>query len=303
MSRGLDAMRAAGLAGLAAGLLACGGPAENGAEPPIGPVPAAVDGATLRLPLDDYLGEVDDWRRLADAHRRLAGECLSRFGYDLPPDPNEAGIRVEFGNSRRYGITDPVLAAAHGYAPGPEPAREARRREVPPDAVALDVLVGRGARSVDGQAVPEGGCQGEAQRRLAGTTPPPEDPQLPQRLGMESWQRSAQDSRVRAAVAAWSDCMRERGLDYADPLGPPADPRFRGGPSPEEISAAAADLDCKARSALVPVWSMVETAYQERAIEQHAGELARLRTWQLSRFRTAQEVLSEPTPDGSAQRE
>jgi hypothetical protein len=295
MSRGLDAMRAAGLAGVAAGLLACGGPAERGTGPPIGPVPAAVDGATLRLPLDAYLGEVDDWLRFADAHRVLVGECLRRFGRDLPPDPHDGGTSVEFGNSRRYGITDPALAAEHGYAPGPEPAREAPRRATAPDAVALDLLVGRGARSVDGQAVPRGGCQGEAERRLAGTTAPPVDPQLPQRLAVESWQRSAQDSRVRAAVVAWSGCMRERGLDYDDPLGPPADPRFRGGPSPEEISTAAADLECKSRSGLVPIWSTVETALQELAIEQHAGELARLRTWQLSRFRTAQEVLAEAT--------
>jgi hypothetical protein len=73
-------------------------------------------------------------------------------------------------------------------------------------------------------------------------------------------------------------------------------PRFRGGPSLEEIDTAAADLNCQSRSALVAIWSTVESAYQQWAIEERPDVLAQLRNWEMSRLRMAQAVLAETEP-------
>jgi len=246
----------------------CGsGPTTHAAAaPPMSP-PVLLDASSLRLPLDPYLLTPRQSEWVAQAYRRLVIDCLRRFGLTAPEKPVFTGGPAT-SNERRYGITDPALAASAGYRVAPPPA-------APPPAAAptgsadprlLDVLTGKHS-SVDDHPVPNGGCSGEARRRMTVGAPAVSDPYLAQRLSQESYALSGRDRRVQAVTHAWSDCMRGHGYDYATPLAAAADPRFRDGPvSRTEITVATTDIACKKQTNLVGVWFAVEAAIQKPGV-------------------------------------
>jgi hypothetical protein len=192
----------------------------------------------------------------------------------LPAVDQATGLRS--WNDRRYGITDIAVASRYGYRLG---SREPRGRDsgfrVSP--VEAGLMSGRGPAVVHGKRVPDGGCSGRAGRLLDAGTPPGTDPSLAQRLSMASFAASRQDPAVLEAVRRWSDCMRTRGLSYAGPLDPPADPRFRGAVGPIEIKVARSDIACKAATNLVGVWFTVEAMWQRHAIAANLVALDLLR--------------------------
>ncbi|NED86885.1 hypothetical protein G3I76_43195, partial [Streptomyces sp. SID11233] len=85
----------------------------------------------------------------------------------------------------------------------------------------------RGGQIVGGKKVPRGGCVGEAARKLGGGAPQSygEAP-VATKINTDSWARSYNDKRVRAAFAKWSGCMKKQGYDYADPMKAGDDPRW-----------------------------------------------------------------------------
>ncbi|MEV0391120.1 hypothetical protein [Nonomuraea sp. NPDC050643] len=243
------------------------------------------DGAALRLPLDDYQHSPTQGLTVTNAYRVHLIRCARRHGRTLPitssPRPL-VGPRTWM--ERRYGLTDPADAAAYGYGLGPrDPAHQ------PPESPVLDpasiaVITGTGDEA------PPGGCQEQTRKALA-MAPAGADPALPQRLSRISFQRSRTDPRVRAAVEAWSDCMRAAGHAYATPFDPIADPAFRDGTSEKELATARTDLACKKRTDLVGVWLSVESAYQRTMIAQNATALQGARRANQTTLRLAQETL------------
>jgi hypothetical protein len=272
-------------------LLTVGCGTSCGTAPDPAPTPVLLESADLRLPLFDYMHSPTQGLVVTNAYRALLGRCMERYGLARPA---ATAARPLVGprtwTERRYGLTEPADAEAHGYGLGKrEPTRKASDT---PDLgpVALAVITGNGAKQVGGRAVPSGGCQEESRRRLA-MTPTDADPALPQRLSQLSFQRSREDPRVRAAVHAWSTCMRSAGLDYATPFDPMADPAFRTGTPHAEIATARADLACKRRSNLVGVWFTVESGYQRRLIAKNAPALEKSRTANQTMLRLAHQVL------------
>jgi hypothetical protein len=241
---------------------------DAGAEPAIGPVPALLASAGLRLPVEDYLPTADQKDRLSRAQVALVRSCLARFGirYDVVP-VRSGGYGPVSLTDRRYGITDARLAAQHGYGLGPrDPALMPRPDRPRLGADGENVLSGQGRSVVNGQAVPPGGCIGEADRGLTSARTPAADLRRGGDLQLDTFARSRVDSRVQSVFQAWSTCMGRAGYAYADPLAAAGDPAFIGSVDQHQLAVAAADIGCKAATNLVGVWFTVEAAYQSRVI-------------------------------------
>lgn len=74
--------------------------------------------------------------------------------------------------------------------------------------------------------------------------------------------------------------MGRSGFGYVDPMEANRDPVFRTEqPSEQEIATATADVRCKKEVNLVNIWARTETAYQRRALEDHADQLEIIRKW------------------------
>ncbi|MBQ0854829.1 hypothetical protein J8N05_42465 [Streptomyces sp. BH-SS-21] len=244
----------------------------------------------LRLPLDAYLLSPGETTKVTEAHRVLVRRCMVRFGFDYPPvAEGETGGGLSSWTERRYGITDPAEAAVRGYrlrAPaGPASAADPGPRE-------RIALTGKGGSRVKGLAVPEGGCAGEAGRRLRAGGPGDVDRGLAQSLSTESYERSVKNKDVQAVTRQWSRCMRANGLDYANPLDPPKDPRFQGtAVSTAERDTAKTDVGCKKRTNLVGVWFTAEAAVQRSLIHRNHEALARVAAMNRTELTAAQAVL------------
>jgi hypothetical protein len=223
------------------------------------------------------------------------------------PDEVTNGAASEFNtdNERRYGLFDPESARQRGYRPI---ARQSGGR--PGQAFAKDwteselfILAGRehpGFENVEtmptdnaGKALPDGGCLSEAVTILTSGTriSPMRRTTLIEGLGHESYQRAEKDSRVRAAVEAWAGCMRKVGYSYAS-IWEPNDTRWPDPVGEQEIATATADVACKLQTNLVGIWFAVESAYQERLIEQHELELTAARDYVRDVNRNAARVLA-----------
>jgi hypothetical protein len=264
---------------------------ENG-EPAVGTVPVLLDSVNLRLPVQDYLRTDDDAARLGQARLTLARQCLQRFGLDYPAEqPSSAGYGPRSLTERRYGITDAALARTNGYGLGardpslqPQPAKP----DLGPDGETA--LTGQGPSAVRGVPVPDGGCLGEADRRLTAGEPAGADLDLGQKLQFQSFDATKRDSRVRAVNQAWSACMARQNYHYTDPLAAMADPAFlRGAPTPEQITVAETDIRCKAETNVIGVWFTVESAYQRRAIDHDSAAFATAR----AALATQRDVVAE----------
>jgi hypothetical protein len=258
----------------------------------IGEVAVTLATAELRLPVEEYLPTVAQKDRLARARVALLRSCMARFGiaYDTTPFPADRYGPVSL-TDRRYGITDLALARVYGYGLGPrDPSLFVRSGPVRLSADGTNVLTGQGRSVVAGLVVPEGGCIGEADRSLTSAATAAADLDRGNRVQIESFTQARADSRVRAALDAWSVCMAEHGYHYADPLAAAADPVFAGPPDQHQLDVAIADIGCKASANVAGIWFAVESAYQQRAIDSDRRAFARTRDAIRARDHLAAEV-------------
>jgi hypothetical protein len=281
------------LAGVFSALLAISGcvSAASGtesSEPDIGKPLTTLSTKDLRLPLESYLPTAGQVREFDRARLVLVDRCMQRFAFSYKVDVPAVEGSTD-SNSRRYGITDSSLAAKKGYGL----ATDAEAHPATPELGADEqtVLYGEGASSLDGRAVPEGGCLGEASRGLDAHSPKGADFTLTQQLAFTSFKQAQEDSRVRKVVKAWSDCMAEQGYHYANPLAPLSDPKLGDGTGADAIRTARVDLDCKTRTNLVGVSFTVESAYQQRLIKQSAELVKATKEARDARLRVADSLV------------
>lgn len=184
-------------------LAGCTGAAQDAdrGEPGMDPSLTVTDLTTFSLPLDPYQVNPITGRRLASAYSILYVQCMRRFGFD-PQTPSRTDPPPPSVNGKRYGLVDERDAQRYGYhdpyASQRLPPTEPR---LSPEAEAI--AAGTGSSRRRAQAVPEGGCLGEATRKLAEGAPTPEDSALAVRLSLTNYARSKYDSRVWAVFAAW----------------------------------------------------------------------------------------------------
>ncbi|MFC8428390.1 hypothetical protein [Streptomyces sp. NPDC057253] len=316
-------VRATATLGALAALVAITGCSDGVAERPhesapattrqVAGTPVILGVTSLVLPIEPYLFTT---RQLADvlrARQTLVVPCMRRFGFAWPapgPEPGDStetagGMRNAANMDRRYGITDPALAARHGYHFAPDPRQRTTEDsttagpDADADADAMTVLTGRTADGAPapsryhGLAVPEGGCQGQATARLTGDRPLGND-QLASEINIVSYQKSRADPRVRSVFRAWSACMRAHGYSYAAPTDAPGkDPRFTGpAPTRQEIALAEADVACKRQTNVIGVWFTVDTAYQRQLMASKGPELARAKDAIRTQTANADRVLN-----------
>ncbi len=238
-------------------------------EPAIGAVPKILDSSTLRLPVEDYLPSSAEDDRLGVADLALIRSCMARFGikYDIKPILGSTYGPVSL-TDRRYGITDATLAAHYGYGLGPrDPALQKRPDKPDIGSAGETALSGEGQSEVNGITVPNGGCIGEADRKLSGSVPASVDMHKGNTLQFQSFAQSRADSRVVAAFKEWSACMARSGYHYADPLAAAGDPDFAGAANSHDVAVALADISCKSETNLVGIWFTVESAYERQVID------------------------------------
>jgi hypothetical protein len=275
----------------AAGCTRAGGTAAVRPEPPDrAAAPVVLESAGLRLPLDDYLLSPAALLAVTNAYRVLVGRCVVELGL---PRPAATAAQQLTGprtwTERRYGLTDPTAARTLGYHLGSrEPAR-AKPASTQFTPAELAVVTGTGAATVHGRPVPAGGCATRAQQELA-MHPAGVALQLPQQLSLTGFAQSRTDPQVRAATAAWSQCMRSAGLRYATPLDAAGAAASGHTPSAREIATATTDVGCKRRTNLIGIWFTAESAQQRTLIAAHATELAAVRAANETTLRLASQV-------------
>jgi hypothetical protein len=256
-----------------------------------------VNDRDIRLPLEAYDLTPTQFVVYENARNRASAACMRRkgFTYELPPRPTRGLQPV---NHRRYGLPDVEQARVYGYqAPQDEAEANAiQRAEEISRALsreAIQALTG-GTRSepvnVNEPYPTVGtGCLGEAIGQL-GAEKLQLDRAFVEDLQGESYDSSLADPRVQRVHRAWSACMAEAGFKYKTPLDgnndewsrpelPPGVFVDRPKPLPagsRELIVATTDAECNRKVNVAGIWMAVEAAYQEKAIEKHQEELARI---------------------------
>ncbi|MEV4425285.1 hypothetical protein ACN9M0_12580 [Streptomyces sp. R-07] len=297
---------------LAAALLAgCGSTSADGTGKGPG-VPAAVEIPNITtavvdpVPVEAYLLTEEQWNRLGRAEYALRVQCMKRFGFAYEEPMFTAEPSGQTVSQYRYGKLDPAKTAVYGYRnPGADSSgagaeaemNAAKERRVKLTANERLILTGtanpaekngKGGQNFGGHKVPEGGCIGEAQRKLGDYG----DAQVANDVNLDSFGKSLQDQRVLAAFATWSRCMAESGYHYKTPIEASDDKKWAGETaSAEEKTVATADARCKIKNNVAGVWYAVDVAYQKQAIEEHAEELDQVRKTVQGQLKVAAEVL------------
>jgi hypothetical protein len=261
----------------AAGACTAGRAPAPPAEPELGPIPVVRSGADIRLPLDAYVLTMEQARNYSAAVNILGRDCMKRFGLTWPASAPAPSTETWL-NARRYSVIEPAEAKTFGYH-NPAVRSGAAESTEKVTADAMNVWSGGGEQTFDGKPVPPGGCSGEAARQLNKGVPDV-DPGIGPKLQFESFNRIKTDSRVKRVYAEWSNCMRTKGFDYPDPYAAVNDRRWATAkPSRTEIDTAGTDVTCKTQTNTAGIMLAVETAYQKRAIEARADQMAKIKSY------------------------
>jgi hypothetical protein len=236
----------------------------------------------LVLPLEQYMMTYPEEVALGEVSHRMTTECMARYGFHYVPTPagDNPSPSIDAANMvRRYGIMDLAPARKNGY----HLAYAAGQRPAPSKVTAAEYLVLTGRAGAEeaqstakpnyhGREIPAGGCLGEAARKSGDNV----DQTLVERLNKDSLDRSQTEPQVRAAIGAWSACMKKAGYTIANPL--VAGDHIGGdSPSGPEIDQAVADVSCKAKTGIVQVWYRADAALQREEIEQNQPALAKVK--------------------------
>lgn len=122
---------------------------------------------------------------------------------------------------------------------------------------------------------------------------PGSSPDLPNKIDLDDSAAAQASPAVRKVFAAWSACMAGKG--YTVPSPPQAAGRFSIStpkPSQREIDMAVADVRCKDRAHVVPVWFGVEYQMEETSIQRNFTQLAAIRKKLALEQRAALAVIS-----------
>jgi hypothetical protein len=280
---------------VAVGMLgASAGAAQN--EPELGELPHIESYDDVVFPLDSYHLPPEQKVALARADDILVRDCMRRYDFDFElPDRT---VEPELEKSRVLGLVDADEAARFGYKPPwfaeySQRVNEAKSTQEKWPKAMMDVLYGDGPVKVNGVDVPEGGCNAEARHLLGrNAVGEPGDENFIIRLEWMSGELTQKDSRLKAAFAKWSDCMREAGYNYQDPWQANGDRAFAEQASAHEIAVAKTDVACRNKHNVNGTWVAVRTAYQNRLIEANADALRQHDSEKDEQVQPATEILA-----------
>ncbi|MEU1122519.1 hypothetical protein ABZ371_02795 [Streptomyces sp. NPDC005899] len=234
-----------------------------------------------RLPVQAFLLSYQQRDDLNRAYEGLVERCMREQGVPVKALTHVRPPLKDF-LARRYGLTDLEQAEQYGY--GLPPSGHA----APPSAPKLTTAQ---RRVYDGASEerPQG-CVGWAARQLGDDSRARDTPYAMQ-LQRTTWDASAKDPRVVAAVARWSSCMSARGYPgRTSPVDTPG--KVLAGKAAERAQATA-EVRCNRSSGVVRQWFAVEAAYQEAAIERDKDTLIAERTAALRVVERARAALAD----------
>ncbi|MEI5034929.1 hypothetical protein RB201_26450 [Streptomyces sp. S1A(2023)] len=142
--------------------------------------PEIKSAAIPALPIEGYLVSQGEKSQILKASRLKAKSCMARFGFDYSWNAS-AGLKADPDDNdsnrpRRYGIADLDAASKYGYGLGVNEVQGATE-QTPSAAMseaATRVFLGNSDPTVkvqdgavvNGQKIPDGGCSGEAKRKI-----------------------------------------------------------------------------------------------------------------------------------------
>ncbi|MEV7611633.1 hypothetical protein [Streptomyces sp. NPDC089799] len=257
--------------------------------------------ADIVLPVSAYLFTAEQQALVDNAHSTLAADCMKRFGFDWPVKKAEAAKGV----NRRYGVVGEKVAAEHGYhviaSAGDSEHAEgsvSRAPKLPPEAYMVYGAKGGKAGaggSYQGKDIPEGGCIGEAGRKLG--LDKVQDP-AKGKIGLlsidySSFGKAQATPEFKKAQDEWVACMKKSGYQHTAFLQPAEKYAAQGNSaSPEEKVVAKADVKCKQETKLATVLLRAETKIQNDYIEQNAAGFAEIKKDQGAVIKSANEALA-----------
>lgn len=237
----------------------------------------------------------DEDKQISKAREALVDRCLRSFGFEPKPVPDLPPLGPSTLTDLRYGIHDAGAAAKWGYKTDPE-------QQAAYDAVVAQGVVGEHShpdepavlngdvRTYHGKKVPEGGCSGEANRKISGEGS--YYSKFAEGLGNAAWTKAKREPEVVKAFKAWSGCMKQEGYTYAEPMDAHEDPLFATPTSSaDEITVARADVSCRDEHGVNRVWFEAESRLQRAAIEQNAERLDEEKKRLVDSVRNAAEIL------------
>jgi hypothetical protein len=259
------------------------------------------------LPVNAYLPTVEEVFTIGQVRALLIDRCMRTFGFSFPrPAPRLRALTVQdggvYGNKRRYGVADAVLAARYGYhLPSTvERAKDHGERAAlkrPRDPAFPIALNGsEKVTELNGRELPQGGCVGDARRALAEAGSDTGSFSYARRaadIKAGSFARSLRDPRVTRVIRQWAACMHTQGFRAESPI--TDSPRFdldKPVVSRREIAMALVDVGCKQRTRLVETWSSVESSYQKKQIAAGLGELDNALAEHRSRMKATDRLLA-----------
>ncbi|KUN04809.1 hypothetical protein AQI95_18135 [Streptomyces yokosukanensis] len=275
------------------------------------------------LPLHTYLPDPasDGAKAIGRAQWLLGKQCMVRLGFSgfrvldveavestYPVRQGESSSPDTPGDDNPYGVVDPDLASERGYH-NRRPDASAQPQEWPADQYAA--LTGRfeshgGSGAAHGRRIPEGGCLGQATRKIYGSPPTATKVNglklsgyysLAMELWYESRKQAGKDPGWKKADRAWSACMKKKGFHYADPDEASLDSDWfgHGKPSDKERKTAAADAHCKLDTGYVPAVHALEAHAQKSVIARNKQKLEAMRAADERAVRSARTIVADAT--------
>lgn len=261
--------------------------------------PAAVPQSGLTkgmvLPLEAYEESYPDTTVIQQARFTLEGQCMREYGFTftVPVDTASAPLNYDASNmARRYGLADMTQAKTQGYnvmltppQPGSEPSLSAAEQLVLTGGNAA----GTSSGSSSGKAIPQGGCVGDADRRI-GSLP---SNLLADQLDAQSLTASQSDPAVVTAIHQWSACLKQHGFTVASPYDASSLSGQLGSYAGSDLdkTIAVADVGCKQSTNLVTTWFNVETRLQNQYIATNQLALQQQQTELNNAVKTATAVV------------
>ncbi|MEX0170865.1 hypothetical protein [Streptomyces sp. LMG1-1-1.1] len=257
--------------------------------------------ADIVLPVSAYFFTPEQQALVDTAHSTLASDCMKRFGFDWPVTKAEP-VKVV---SRRYGVVSEKVAAERGYhmipsAGGDEHAEGAvsGAAKLPPAAYMVYGAKGGKAGSggiYQGKDIPEGGCIGEAGRKLG-----LDKVQNPAKgkigllsIDFSSYGQAQKMPEFIKSQGAWASCMKKAGYQYTGFLQSAEKFALQGNSaSPQEKAVAKADVKCKQETKLATVLLRLESQIQNDYIERNAAGFAEIKKDQDAVVKSAYEALA-----------
>ncbi|MET7286910.1 hypothetical protein [Streptomyces sp. NPDC005573] len=297
-----------------------------GKEPALGSVEKLSSTESLAFPIAAYEITPDQQYQAKRAQNRLIEQCMKRFGFayslpaPVPPGADDSRSRVfglasaedaaRFGYARPRRATDPAPATRQSPAPlsrtgqtvlnGVDPVAEAeakaKGRAAAPTGEPMSQAEAEEAPGsgiiVDHKEVPVGGCGRESALKLYAPKPGSVDILYVFNLGAQAESRALEDSRVRKVTTKWSQCMARSGFTTSGPDTVQSDLGLEQGElsGPEAVTAAKADVACKARVNYIGIRYAVQSAYEKSLVEEHAETLALFRQQTQDRLRLAAQL-------------